>query len=129
MGKAYSKIPSNRQLQVGQEIRGILSNYFTRNEYYHPLLESNIITVSEVRISADLKNATAFIIVSNDSNKKPILELLKEISPEIRKVVFSKLNLRFSPEIRFVLDETQENTNKVESLFHLLKQGGLIKKE
>lgn len=120
MTRRYSKLPSNRQLQVGQEIRGILAGYFARKEYYHPLLESTLITITEVRISPDLKIATAFILLPNESDKKSILSVLKDISPVVRKMLAANLKLRYIPEIRFILDETQENVNKVEELLSQL---------
>ena len=122
MTKIYSKPPSSRQLQIGQEIRSALSEYFIKGEYYHPLLESVMITITEVRISPDLKHATVFILISNFEDKTLVLKFLKEAAPEIRKAMSGKLKLRFSPELRFALDETQEKAAKIESLFSALNK-------
>jgi ribosome-binding factor A len=120
MTRHYSKPPSNRQLKISHEIRSAMAHFFTKGEYYHPLLESVMVTIAEVRISADLKIATAFVILPDDTNKKEIMSTLKEVIPEIRKVITEKLQLRFSPEIRFVLDETVEKAIKIDSIFDSL---------
>jgi ribosome-binding factor A len=117
MTKHYTRAPSNRQLQVARELRGAIAEYFVMGEYYHPALENVIITVSEVRISPDLKIATAFILLSEDIDRKSIIKVMKEIAPEVRRAITSKLQLRFSPEIRFVLDEAEENALKIDSIF------------
>jgi len=120
MTRYYSKPPSNRQLKIGQEIRSVISEFFNKSEYYHPLLESVLMTFPEVRISPDLKIASVFVILPDNSDKKEIMKILKEISPTIRQYITAKLSLRFSPEIRFVLDETTEKAMKVDSILDSL---------
>ncbi len=112
----YSQAPSARQLQTARSIRDALAQILMRGELSHPFFEKNIITVSEVRISRDLKNATAFLIFPTNSDKKQLLKFFNDIAPQIRKLVTSKIKMRYSPELRFLLDETADNAKKIDDL-------------
>ena len=114
----YAQAPSARQLQTAQTIRGAIAEILIRGELAHPFFEKIMITVSEVRISRDLKLATAFLIFPTNSDKQKLLKLFNEISPQIRRLIASKINMRFSPEIRFVIDETSDNAKKIDDLLN-----------
>ena len=85
--KYQAKGASQRQLRVGEEIRHGLSEIFMRGELGDPRIEEASITVSEVRISPDLRNATAYVMPLNGDKKDEVLELLKNSNGMIRTLI------------------------------------------
>lgn len=112
----YNKPPSQRQLKVAEALKRALSDVFTFKRLSHPFFEKIMITVSEVRISGDLKLATAFINFHEDVDKDQLIKLLNEISPYIKKLIADKVTLRFLPQIRFVYDESFDYAQKIDKL-------------
>lgn len=112
------KGPSQRQLRVGEEIRSALALIFSHGEAHHPLLDSASITVSEVRISPDLKNATAYVMPLAGGNKEAVMEALKENASRLRGLVSRKIILRTSPKITFKLDTSFEEANRINLLLN-----------
>ncbi len=113
-----SKAPSQRQLRVGEEIRSALAQIFAHGESHHPVLDSASITVSEVRISPDLKNATAYVMPLAGSNKETVMEALKDQASRLRGMVSRKIILRTSPRISFKLDTSFEEANRIHMLLN-----------
>jgi ribosome-binding factor A len=107
---------SSRPLKVGETIRHALSEIFLRGECHVPILDSASITVSEVRVSPDLKNATAYVMPLAGSNKEVILEALKINSGLIRTALARKVTLKFTPKIFFKIDESFEEAGKINIL-------------
>lgn len=105
--------PSQRQLKVGEAIRHALAEIFMREELYHPDVKTNMITVSEVRISPDLKNAKAYVMPLGGQNQANVMEYLKEVTQQLRTMVNKKVHLKFSPSLIFVLDDSYEEANKI----------------
>ncbi len=114
----YSKPPSQRQLRVAESIRHGLSEVFMRNEMAVPALDKIFITVSEVRISPDLKLATAFVSSVNTQNIDELIEFLNEKAPLIRKLLAPKVALKYMPEVRFALDKSFEEGAHIDELLH-----------
>lgn len=110
--------PSQRQLRVGEEIRAALAQIFMHGETHNPVLDSASITVSEVRISPDLKNATAYIMPLAGGNKTTVLAALVEMQPRLRGLVSKHIILRTSPRISFVLDNSFEEANRINMLLN-----------
>lgn len=98
--------PSQRQLRVGETIRRALSDILLRGEHHSSELEGVPITVGEVRVSPDLKVATAFVLPLGGRDAENVLEALNRARGELRRQVTRAVNLKFSPELRFRLDET-----------------------
>jgi ribosome-binding factor A len=98
--------PSQRQLRVGELIRRTLSDVLARGDIHDPDLNRMSITVGEVRMSNDLKVATAYVLPLGGIGQDDVLELLNRNKFELRKLVAKKLTLKFSPELRFQLDRT-----------------------
>lgn len=113
-----SKAPSQRQLRVGEELRNALAQMFAHGETHVPVLDSSSITVSEVRISPDLKNATAFVMPLAGSNKEAVFEALKEHAGRIRTLVGKRVVLRAVPRIVYKLDISYENANRINELLN-----------
>lgn len=98
--------PSQRQLRVGELIRRRLSEVLMRGEVHDPDLTSLSITVGEVRASPDLKVATVYVLPLGGRDREAALEALIRNRSEIRRTVAKGLELKFAPELRFVLDES-----------------------
>jgi ribosome-binding factor A len=98
--------PSQRQLRVGETIRRALSEVLARADVHDPDLNRLSITVGEVRVSTDLKLATAFVLPLGGRGQDEVIELLARNKGELRSQVAKKLALKFAPDLRFQLDET-----------------------
>lgn len=98
--------PSQRQLRVGETIRRALADVLVRGELHEPDLDGVAITVGEVRCSPDLKIATAFVLPLGGRDAERVLTALNRARGELRRQVTRAVSLKFSPELRFKLDET-----------------------
>lgn len=105
-----------RNLRVGEEVRHALADIFLRGECHTPGLASASITVSEVRVSPDLKNATAYVMPLAGRQKEELLEILKIAAPEIRYLVSKKIEVRYMPKIHFALDQSFDEAQRIETL-------------
>ena len=107
---------SQRQLRVGEMIKQSLGMIFVRNEAKVPNLETNDITVTEVKMSQDLKVAKAFVLPLGGENAEEKIKLLKQFAFLIRKVLSKKVTIKFLPKILFAKDESFEYAEKIENL-------------
>ena len=98
--------PSQRQLRVGELIRRTLAEVLNRGDIHDPDLNRMSITVGEVRTSPDLRIATAYVLPLGGEGRDEALAALRQNRHELRRVVSKGLALKFSPELRFALDET-----------------------
>ena len=112
MGKPISQ----RQLRVGEMIKQSLSMIFLRNEAKVPNLETNKITVTEVKMSQDLKIAKAFVLPLGGKDADEAVNILKEFSFLIRKVLSKKITMKYLPKLLFVKDESFDYAEKIENL-------------
>ena len=108
--------PNQRQLRVGEEIRHALSDIFMRGETGDPYLGSVSITVSEVRISPDLKNATAYVMPLGGTNRDVLIDALMKVAPYLRTLVSKKVLLRHAPRIGFRIDNSFDEASRIEEL-------------
>jgi len=107
---------SQRQLRVGELIKQSLGQIFLRDEAKVPILETKNITVTEVRMSADLKNARAYVIPLGGKNTEKAVDILTEFSSSIRKALSKKVNMKFLPKVSFVSDKSFDYAEKIEKL-------------
>jgi ribosome-binding factor A len=98
--------PSQRQLRVGELIRRRLSEMLQRGEIHDPDLGRMSITVGEVRMSPDLRVATAYVLPLGGDGKDEALLALRQNRHEIRRGVSKALSIKFAPEVRFEIDDT-----------------------
>lgn len=98
--------PSQRQLRVGELVRRTLSDVLLRGDVHDPDLNRVSVTVGEVRASPDLKIATAYVLPLGGEGRESLIDLLNRNRSEIRRIVGKKLDLKFTPELRFKLDQT-----------------------
>ena len=107
---------SQRQLRVGEMVKQALSLIFIKGEAKIPNLETNLITVTEVRMSSDLKSARAFVIPLGGKDSKKTVDLLKEFSHIVRKILSKKIEMKYLPKVSFVEDKSFEYAEKIEKL-------------
>ncbi len=112
MGKTVTQ----RQLRVGEMIKQSLGMIFLKNEAKVPNLETNKITVTEVKMSQDLKVARAYVLPLGGENAEEAVSVLKEYSFLIRKVLSKKITIKFLPKIIFAKDESFDYAEKIERL-------------
>ena len=116
MGNKLGKPISQRQLRVGEMIKQSIGMIFVRNETKIPNLETNNITVTEVKMSQDLKIAKAYVLPLGGKDADTIVNILKEFSFLIRRVLSKKITMKFLPKILFAKDESFEYAEKIENL-------------
>ena len=107
---------SQRQLRVGELIKQSLGQIFLRGEAKLPSLETKNITVTEVRMSPDLKNAKAYVIPLGGKDTEKAVSILTEFSHVIRKVLSKKIDMKFLPRVYFVGDKSFDYAEKIEKL-------------
>ena len=110
------KGPSQRQLRVGELIRHALSDMVLRGEIIDDVIAAAIVTVPEVRMSPDLKIATAYLSVHDPKQEQPIVKAFARHHGQIRREVAHRVNLKFAPEIRFRIDETLDAAARIDEL-------------
>ena len=114
--KNLGKPITQRQLRVGEMIKQALGILFIRDEAKIPNLSTKEITVTEVRMSQDLKSAKIFVMPLGGKNSEEIVKNLKDFSFLIRKVLSKKITMKFLPKILFVKDESFDYAEKIENL-------------
>ena len=107
---------SQRQLRVGELIKQSLGQIFLRDEAKVPSLTTKNITVTEVRMSPDLKNARAYVIPLGGKDSEKIVSILTKFSYLIRKALSKKLDMKFLPKVYFVGDKSFDYAEKIEKL-------------
>jgi ribosome-binding factor A len=110
--------PSQRQLRVAEEIRHVLAGLFERRDFRDPDLAAADITVTEVRISPDLKHATVFVSRLGRSDVEVLLPALKRASAYLRGQVAHAIRLRSAPDLTFQPDHALDYAEKIERLMH-----------
>jgi ribosome-binding factor A len=110
--------PTQRQLRVAEEIRHVLAAIFSRHEFHDPELASAEITVTEVRISPDLKHAIAFVARLGRSDVDALLPALKRAAPFLRTQLAHALRLRAVPDLSFQPDLALAQGMAIERLLH-----------
>ncbi len=108
--------PSQRQLRVAEEIRHILARLLMRGELHDPALAGVSVTVSEVRISPDLKNATVFAMPLSGKGVEDVLKGLNRSAPYLRSLVAQEIQLRYAPSLNFIADKSFDEAHHIEEL-------------
>ena len=116
MSRSHGKAPSQRQLRVGEEIRHSLARILMEEDLHQPELAELTITVTEVRMSPDLKNATVFVTPLGGKSMAAAVEGLRKAMPFLRHALASDLNLRFTPRLSFQPDRSFDEAERVDAL-------------
>jgi ribosome-binding factor A len=110
--------PSQRQLRVGEQLKHAIVETLQRGKFHDEILldASYNVTVTEVRPSPDLKNATAYIMTLGGVDIERILPALNEAAPYFQKEINKKLSLKFTPRITFMTDNSFDEAQKIENI-------------
>ena len=126
--QASQRAFSQRQLRVGELVKQNLGELFIRNEAKIPSINSKLITVTEVRMTPDLKTARVYIIPLGGINTKESVRILTEYSHLVRKALSKRLDIKFLPKLIFVEDNSFEYAEKIERLIKKNKDNDKEKK-
>ena len=117
MDNQYSqKSFSQRQLRVGELVKQNLGELFLRDEAKIPSINSKLVTVTEVRMSPDLKTARVYVIPLGGIGTKETVKILTEYSHIVRKALSKRLDIKFLPKLTFVEDNSFEYAEKIEKI-------------
>ena len=119
MSRRDAKPPSQRQLRVGEEVRHALAWALERGEVRDPDVQGVPVTVTEVRISPDLRNATAFVVPlggRTESDLDRVIKGLNRAVPYLRKVIANNVQLRNVPRLNFISDTSFDEASHIDSL-------------
>jgi ribosome-binding factor A len=108
--------PTQRQLRVGEVVRRALSEALMRGETHEPELDGASITVTEVRLSPDLKIATAYVMPLGGANGQATVKALARAKGELRRIVSRQTQLKFAPDLRFRLDSVFDQFDETRRL-------------
>jgi ribosome-binding factor A len=108
--------PSQRQQRVAELIRHALAEVLSRGDVQDPVLTNHIVTVPEVRMSPDLKLATAYIMPLGGGDEGPVLDALERNKKVLRTEVARRVNLKFAPDLRFRRDETFDEAARIDAI-------------
>ena len=111
--------PSQRQLRVGEEVRHVLAEILARAEIHDPVIEGHVITVPEVRMTPDLKLATALVMPLGGKDEAAVVAALNRLAKAFRGALGKRLRqMRSVPEIRFRLDDRFDAASHIDALLN-----------
>ncbi len=119
---------SQRQLRVGELVKQNLGELFIRNEAKIPSFNSKLITVTEVRMTPDLKTARVYVIPLGGNDTKETVRILTENSHLVRRALSKRLDIKFLPKLNFVEDNSFEYAEKIEKIIRKNKENDKEKK-
>ena len=108
--------PSQRQLRVGELIRHAMAEMFARGDIHDPTIETHMITVPEVAMTADLRLATIYVMPLGGRDAQPVIEALERNKKFLRGEIARRINLKFAPDIRFRFDERFDEAERIEKI-------------
>jgi len=115
------KQPSNRQLKVAQQIRFLVSNFLIKEDFIFENFDSKDLTIVDVILSPDLKNAKIFVTTNSLHENKPFIDELNYKSNLIQRKIASNLTSKFTPKIKFFFDNSFEYSNKINNILEIIK--------
>ena len=117
-----TKHPSQRQLRVGELIRHAVSQVFERDEVHDPEIAGKSITVTEVRMSPDLKIATVYVMPLGGEDDVAVVEALDRAAPFLRRRIGGIVALEFLPKLKFVADESFNQASRIDALLREVRR-------
>jgi ribosome-binding factor A len=109
---------SQRQLRVGELVRHALAEMLTRGEVHDPVIEKHLVTVPEVRMTADLRLATVYVMPLGGRDAEEVVAAFERHKKFLRAELAHRINLKFAPDIRFRVDERFAEADRIEKLLH-----------
>jgi len=129
MGSQSSqRVYTQRQLRVGELVKQNLGELLIRNEAKIPSINSKLITVTEVRMTPDLKTARVYVIPLGGTDTKETVKILTEYSHLVRKALSKRLDIKFLPKLTIVEDNSFEYAEKIEKIIKKIKENEKEKK-
>jgi ribosome-binding factor A len=107
---------SQRQLRVGELVRHALAEMLTRGEVHDPVLEGHLVTIPEVRMTPDLRLATIYFMPLGGRDQDEVLAAFERNKRYLRGEIAHRVNLKFAPDIRFLIDERFDEAERIEKL-------------
>ena len=117
-----SSVKSQRQLKVGEELRHLISNALLRESFYDEHIKNNNVTITEVNVSPDLKNAKVYVMPLGGKNKLDVINSLSKATGRLRKIISNSISLRQTPKLSFKIDETFENAKNIHDILDKIKK-------
>jgi ribosome-binding factor A len=111
-----TKGPSQRALRAGELIRHALAEILARGDVHDPVIESHLVTVAEVRMTPDLRLATVYVMPLGGADEKEVLEALDRNRRYLRGEIARRVNLKFAPDLRFRIDASFDEGERIERL-------------
>ena len=118
MNKGRARAPSQRQLRVAEGVRHVLAHVIEREELHDPALAGVPVTISEVRISPDLRNATAFVSPLGGGDAGPLVKALSRAAPFLRRRIAQEMSLRYVPALSFQADPSFDEAQRIQKLLY-----------
>ena len=119
--KSKNNFKSQRQLKVGEELRHLISHALIRENFYDKHIKNNNITITEVNMSPDLKNAKIYIMPLGGKNKIDVLNSLNKVTGRLKKIISTNISLRQTPKLLFQIDETFEYAENIHNILEKIK--------
>lgn len=110
--------PSQRMLRVAELVRHAVSEVLSRGEISDPVLETHVVTAVRAKMSPDLKLATVYVMPLGGKDATPVLAALDRHRAYLRGEVARRVNLKFAPDLRFRIDDTFDNAQKIDALLN-----------
>jgi ribosome-binding factor A len=107
---------SQRQLRVGELVRHAVAELLTRGDVHDPVLENHLITIPEVRMTADLRLATIYVMPMGGRDARDVMAAFERNKKFLRAEIAHRVNLKFAPDIRFRIDERFEEAERIDKL-------------
>jgi ribosome-binding factor A len=120
---------SQRQLRVGELVRHAMADMLTRGEVHDPVIEGHLITVPEVRMSADLRLATIYVMPMGGRDAEQVVAAFERHKKFLRAEIAHRINLKFAPDIRFRIDERFAEAERIEKLLRSPKVARDLEKD
>jgi len=129
MTNQFIKKPfTQRQLRVGELVKQNIGELLIRNEAKIPLINSKLVTITEVRMTPDLKTARVYVIPLGGKGTKETVRILTEYSHLVRRALSKRLDIKFLPKLTFVEDNSFEYAEKIEKIIKKIKENDKDKK-
>ena len=109
---------SQRQLRVGELVRHAVAEMLIRGDIHDPVIESHMITIPEVRVTADLRHATVYVMPLGGRDAEDVVAAFERHKKFLRAEIAHRVNLKFAPDIRFRIDERFAEAERIDRLLH-----------
>jgi len=110
--------PSHRMLRVGELVRHAMSELLSRGALNDPVLDAHVVTVPRVRMSPDLKLATIYVMQLGGGDRDKVIAALSTHAKYLRGEVARRINMKFSPDVRFRIDDSFDNADAIDQLLN-----------